>query len=1042
MIHLHPHGPARAAIEKAHPGGVAFPLQLDVQTPVEAVRALLHQAPALEAVLRDGAWTVTQDGDPQAPAAPLQPGAELHLHREAAGAGDTFKGFLNLVYRVVDAALGLIGIDLPGPPDYSQRDQQENRASYLFDGPVNTISQGGAMPIIFGGPIRVGSVTVSASVYSTLESARSTHRGAGVFDYVSRSTDTKKPTRSSSAINIVDALGEGVIQGLVHTTSPGKSVFVDGVAMQGPRGHHQIPHAINVFTGSENQPHNLFRLPGSGTAVAREISVEQAVRVGHPVIRPIANRNATAVVITIAFPRLTRADNSGNIHSTTVAFDIAWTENPALEWRENRRYNVTFKFTSLAELSLHILFSRRTPGLIRVRRFTPTSTDDKINNEFRWARMTELVSAKLLRPHTAYAALRINSRLWSGRTLRRREYEVKGLIVDVPVNYTPSSRYYNGVWNGAFKQAWTDNGAWIAFHLLKNKRFGLGQDITDAQLSAVKWDFYRIAQFNDTMVPDGKGGHEPRFRCTGVIAKQVDARRAMDQLLGSFNTRLYYGGGHIAAIQDRPEPISMDVGNTNVVDGNFEYTELGHSERYSAVAMSFNDPEDNYKLGIELVVDDDLVKKYGYRQVDKTAIHCTSRGQAQRMARYLLYAQEHESTTITYRAGLDHATLRPGAVVSVQDANFTGHKKSHRVVEAVDEGTRMTTEGGDIAGRLKLQMRTGTGARVEAEDIDHAADSPLPGSTISPTIQTHVIRRIYFGPNGTSVAAVNDNKSLSIPLADGSYLSLEKIEFCAVAGQYNSIARIFFRQDNGGATPTAANTAGLHFIIKFYRRGNGTLPDRNIGTDNGLTQWVSNERKPLQYHCVLPLAAGRFGGHANNPVIHFDKPWLDALPWPYGKWFAGVCRPSAEQYTKPNSGYNRVSFAVVDVNQFRTDISHIVVRENLLKTTIGQGFILDAAIVGADNLTALRFDGPYEPGLGNQRTRLGFLSGTAVIFIGQALPPEECFPGKVINIGQGRLFRITSVTEDGMDGFRVTGQLTARNEKYRVAEAATTIAAT
>ncbi|MDD9822319.1 MAG: hypothetical protein OXU98_05470 [Gammaproteobacteria bacterium] len=168
MIKLHAHGQAGALIARAHPGAPQ-PLRLAALSPAEAVAAAAAQTPGLERLLRGGAWRMTVDGAPVTAAAPqalAAPADEVHLHPAAAGAG------FDPVTLAVVAAVVAVGVAAyalsfsPAVPNYAERDAPENQASYLFDGPVNTQAQGGAVPLVVGGPMRVGSVTVSGGIQS------------------------------------------------------------------------------------------------------------------------------------------------------------------------------------------------------------------------------------------------------------------------------------------------------------------------------------------------------------------------------------------------------------------------------------------------------------------------------------------------------------------------------------------------------------------------------------------------------------------------------------------------------------------------------------------------------------------------------------------------------------------------------------------------------------------------------------------------------------------------------------------------------------
>ena len=193
-------------------------------------------------------------------------------------------------------------------------------------------------------------------------------------------------------------------------------------------------------------------------------------------------------------------------------------------------------------------------------------------------------------------------------------------------------------------------------------------------------------------------------------------------MLSNFHAAMYYGGGAVVAAQDAPAEPEALLTNSNVEDGDFHYADLPFGERISVVNVSFNDPEDNYRLGIEQVIDNSLIAKYGYKKKDVVAMHCTSRGQAHRFGRLLLFEQEHESDTMTCRTGLDMTLLRPGEIVQAAD----------RWVAAVRTGARLVSYDAST-NRLLLDDMSSLAAAASA---DWTASVVLADGTVSRTSVT------------------------------------------------------------------------------------------------------------------------------------------------------------------------------------------------------------------------------------------------------------------------------------------------------------------
>ena len=535
---------------------------------------------------------------------------------------------------------------VPRVGDYTQREPPESRPSYLFDGAVNTHAQGGVVPLIFGGPIRVGSTLVSGG-------------GKKTETYVPR--EGPNTLQTNATLRVVDLIGEGEMRGPVNGL---KSVFIDGVQVQNDDGSFNIEGVSMDYRAGLPDQTPLSGMP----AVESERTVERQVEHATPIVQAVTNPAADSARVTLRFPRLSATNAQGDTLATGVRFKIA-VQPDGGSYTTHVDQTLTDKNISPAELSWRVPLTGDAPWNVRVTRVTADSDSDRLHNDTWWARLTEVSEVRQTYPYSAVVGITARADEAVGQ-ITRREYEVYGLIVDVPRNYNATTRVYTGLWNGTFKRAWSDNPAWCIYTVLTERRFGLGGEIpatflSATFLSATKWELYAIAQFCDARVADGQGGSEPRFRFTGIVNTAAAAKKLLDNLLSNFRATLYYGGA-------------------------FRYADLPVGERFSAVAMSFNDPADGYKLGIELVVDDTLVQRYDYRQTDRVAMFCTSRAQAHRLAKHLLFEQEHASDTLRYATALEHAHVRPGDVIKQSDTRIAGVRAYGRIA-AYAAATRTLT---------------------------------------------------------------------------------------------------------------------------------------------------------------------------------------------------------------------------------------------------------------------------------------------------------------------------------------------------------------
>ncbi len=490
--------------------------------------------------------------------------------------------------------------------------------------------------------------------------------GKGGGDEARTPREAPNTLRSTSKARIIDVLGEGPIVGLTNGL---KSIYLDETPLQDEGGDFNFQGVtVHTRTGEPDQSH-IAGFPAVETANDVSTGVTNAT----PVIRTVTNPEADAARVTVQVQALSYQNvENGDLLPTEVAVAVDVRPNGG-SWSEKRYDIIKGKTTSPYQRSYRVPLTGDGPWDIRVRRVTPDNGSATLRNATYWATYTEIIDAKLQYPDTALVGLEVDAQDF-GSQIPSRSYDVKGLIVRVPTNYNPETREYTGLWNGSFKLAWTDNPAWCFLDLATSERYGAGLENVD------KWGLYQIAQYCDELIPDGFGGQEPRFTFNTVLSSREEAIKALDTLATAFRGMTYWGANTVMATADMPaDPVKL-VSPANVVDGEFEYSGTALKARHSVALVSWNDPGDNYRLQVEVVEDADAVQQFGWKQIDVTAVGCTSRGQAHRLGKWMLYSERAETETITYQASVDHADLRPGDIIAVNDPTTAGARLSGRIV--------------------------------------------------------------------------------------------------------------------------------------------------------------------------------------------------------------------------------------------------------------------------------------------------------------------------------------------------------------------------
>jgi predicted phage tail protein len=477
--------------------------------------------------------------------------------------------------------------------------------------------------------------------------------------------------RSRAFAKVIDLVSEGEIEGLVDGL---KSVYLDDTPIQNTDGSYNFSGVeIHTRNGSQAQAY----IPGF-SAIENEVVVNTQVKANQPVTRTISDTDIDAVRIKVSVPQLTfQNTTNGDLSGTEVELAIDIQTNGA-GFVQALTDKISGKTTSRYQRDYYVALPGSGPWEIRVRRLTEDSTKANIQNNTYVDSYTEIIESKLRYPNSALVALRVDSAQFS--SIPRRSYDMRLLRIRVPSNYNPVNRTYSGAWSGGFKVAWSDNPAWVLYDLLTNPRYGLGGYIPENQVD--KWSLYTISKYCDELVPNGFGGSEPRFTCNAYLQTQAEAYRLMQDLASVFRGMVYWSSGAITVTQDAPgDPVALFT-TANVVEGAFHYSGASLRSRHTVALVTWNDPDDYYRQKVEYVEDAEGIARFGVIQTQVTAFGCTSRGQANRVGRWLLYSERSESETVTFKTGLEGAVARPGHIIKVADSVRGGERLGGRVASA------------------------------------------------------------------------------------------------------------------------------------------------------------------------------------------------------------------------------------------------------------------------------------------------------------------------------------------------------------------------
>lgn len=482
-------------------------------------------------------------------------------------------------------------------------------------------------------------------------------------------TPVEQPNTLQSVVKgrILDLIAYGPIYGLVDGL---KSVYLDDTAVMNPDGSMNF-QGITIET-REGYPNQSYM--AGFPAVENSIEIGTEILFDNPPVRSVSNNDADAALITVQFSALVQQNDQGDSVQASVSIFIDLRSGNGA-WVTVLSDTVTGKTTSPYPVTYRIDLksSGNGPYDVRVRRGNKESDTSKLQDKVSWTIINEVIDSRMSHPNMAMVGITIDSKLF-GATMPARSYDMKLSIISVPSNYDPLTRQYAGLWDGTFKQAWSDNPAWCYYDLATHPVIGGGLENVD------KWFLYRIGQYCDEQVPDGYGGFEPRFTCNTIFSAQEDAITALNTFASCFRGMAYWGTNTMVPVADMPSSIKKLVSPANVQDGDFEYVGTSIRERHSVAVVMWNDPNDNDKAVPEVYEDPISIEAFGWVETRVTAVACNSRGQARRLAKWILYSERMETQTLTYTAVSDHADLRPGDIIEVADPYYQGPRMAGRVI--------------------------------------------------------------------------------------------------------------------------------------------------------------------------------------------------------------------------------------------------------------------------------------------------------------------------------------------------------------------------
>jgi predicted phage tail protein len=556
---------------------------------------------------------------------------------------------------------------------------------------------------------------------------------------------------SRSFATVQDLISEGEIEGFATASKAGltkgttaydnaslKDVFLDDTPILDETASNTSPadtkfNFQDVTFKSKFGTSNQTAMSGIPAETRSPTGVGVVVTASTPVTRQITNTDVDAVIVTLTWPQIQVAKDNGDLKGDTVEYKIQ-IQHDSGGYVDKISSSVSGRTADAYQRDHRIeLNSGFTTVDVRVVRVTADSTTSARVNEFQFTSFQEVLDNSSTYANSAYTALRLDSKQFN--RIPTRKYRIRGVKVRIPgagasgtgtpdvdpatgrIRY-PSGYVFNGVMGAA---TYTNCPAMCLLDLLTNTRYGLGNHIVDSNIDL--FSFVAASKYANEEVDDGtgSGAKEARFSCNVNIQSPKEAFAAINDLAGVMRCMPIWSAGGITLAQDKPTTASYLFNLANVGEGGFIYSGSSLKTRHSVVSVSYFNM-DSKEVDFEVVEDATAISKLGTIIKQVKAYACTSRNQAARLGRAILFAEQNESETISFTTSIDAGiVVRPGSVIEINDPVRAGARRGGRVVSAttttitIDAKDQTTLPALNDNPTISVILSDGT---VESKDIN------------------------------------------------------------------------------------------------------------------------------------------------------------------------------------------------------------------------------------------------------------------------------------------------------------------------------------
>ena len=548
-------------------------------------------------------------------------------------------------------------------------------------------------------------------------------RGAGGGPKPKPPKIAKDNLNSKEFATILDLLSEGEIEGFASASREGitnkssqrylnasqKDIFVDKTPLLAADANSNDPKAKDFsYQGVEFDARfgtgNQDRMDGvKGTENTIQVNIETQRNVLHPA-PPITDSEVDRVRVIIMTPRLQSQTKKGDIKGATINYKI-FIQYSGGSYTEVIDSKISGRTGDSFQKDHSIKLDGAFPVNVAVKRTSKNSTD-RVQRDLFFQNIVELKNSRKKYLNSAYTKLRVDSEYFT--RVPSRLFRIRGIKVRIPASNStgtptvdlqtgriiyPDGYIFNGVMGAA---TWCSCPAMCLLDLLTNHRgndfpsYGLGPHISPDQTNDSTrfqnidlFSFFTASKFSNELVDDGFGGQEARFSCNVNISGSGEAYNAINLMASCMRCIPVWSNGTISLVQDRPKDSAFLFNLSNISSQGFTYSGSSLKTRSTVINVAYFNMETR-EIDYETVeATEELKNKLGIVTKTVTAFACTSKGQARRVGKFILFSEALETEICTFTTSIESGVVvRPGTVVSIADPVRASVRRGGRINSA------------------------------------------------------------------------------------------------------------------------------------------------------------------------------------------------------------------------------------------------------------------------------------------------------------------------------------------------------------------------